>query len=102
MSTMPRLTRVFDQDDIRIMTTALDGAWNYLHSRNSELARAERAETTRRMLAKRIIAATRSERRKYSELLMSALYGIMRNTDFETNTSFHPMRARATRARTGL
>lgn|SRR5262245_15915864 len=99
---MPRFARVFDQDDIRLMATALDGAWNYLRCRGNELSRPDRAEATRRMLARRIISAARSDRRRHGELLMSALYGVIRNTDFETNDSFRPARSKPVRIWSGL
>jgi hypothetical protein len=97
---MKRPIRAFDQDDIRVMATALDGAWNYLRCRESELSHPERAEATRHMLAKRIIAAAQSERRRHGELLMSALYGVVRNMEFDPDNSFQ--RARPTRGRSGL
>jgi hypothetical protein len=99
---MSGFARVFDQDDIRLMATALDGAWNYLHCRENELSHPDRAEATRRMLARRIISAAHSGRHRYGELLMSALYGVIRNTDFETNDSFRPARARPVRTWSGL
>jgi hypothetical protein len=99
---MKRPIRVFDQDDIRVMATALDGAWNYLRCRESELSHPDVAETTRHMLAKRIIAAARSERRRHGELLMSALYGVVRNIEFDPDNSFHRSRIRPSRFRSGL
>jgi hypothetical protein len=55
------------------------------------------------MLAKRIIAAAQSERRRHGELLMSALYGVVRNTEFDPgNSSFQHTRTRSGRARSGL
>jgi hypothetical protein len=100
--TMPRFARVFDQDDIGLMASALDGAWNYLRCRENELSHPDRAEATRRMLARRIILAARSDRRRHGELLMSALYGVIRNTDFETNDSFRPARSKPMRTWSGL
>lgn len=99
---MNRSIRAFDQDDIRVMATALDGAWNYLRCRESELSHPDRAETTRRMLAKRIIAAAQAERRRHGELLMSALYGVVRNTEFDPDNSFQRTRTRPARGRSGL
>ena|SRR5262245_36905571 len=99
---MPRFTRVFDQDEIRLMATALDGAWNYLRCRGNELAQPDRAETTRSMLARRIIAAARPERRQYGELLISALSGVMRNGDFAAGEALRPLRSKATRTWSGL
>jgi hypothetical protein len=95
-------TRVFDQDDIRVMATALDGAWNYLRCRESELSHPDRAETTRHMLAKRIIAAAQSDRRRHGELLVSALYGVVRNTEFDPDNSFQRRPSRPSRFRSGL
>jgi hypothetical protein len=99
---MKRPIRAFDQDDIRVMATALDGAWNYLRCRESELSHPDRAETTRHLLAKRIIAAAQSERRRHGELLMSALYGVVRNTEFDPDNSFQRNRTRPVRGRSGL
>jgi hypothetical protein len=99
---MKRPIRAFDQEDIRVMATALDGAWNYLLCRESELSHPDREETTRQMLAQRIIAAARSERRRHGELLMSALYGVVRNTEFDPDNSLQPGRIRPSRFRSGL
>jgi hypothetical protein len=54
------------------------------------------------MLAKRIIAAARLERRKHGELLISALYGTIRNADFSGSGAFRPVRSKSTRAWSGL
>ena len=54
------------------------------------------------MLAKRIIVAAQSERRRHGELLMSALYGVVRNTEFDLDNSFQRSRTRPARARSGL
>jgi hypothetical protein len=99
---MKRPIRAFDQDDIRVMATALDGAWNYLRCRESELSHPDRAEMTRQMLAQRIIAAAQSERRRYGELLMSALYGVVRNMEFDPDNSFQRGGGRPARGRSGL
>jgi hypothetical protein len=94
--------RAFDQEDIRAMATALDGAWNYLRCRESELSHPDCAETTRRKLAKRIIAAAQGERRRYGELLISALYGVVRDTEFDPGNSFQRGRTKPARMRSGL
>jgi hypothetical protein len=74
----------FDQDDIRAMATALDGAWNYLRCRESLLSQPGKARSTRLMLATRIItAAVHDEHRQYGELLLSALKGLAPSADFE-------------------
>jgi hypothetical protein len=99
---MKKSIRAFDQEDIRVMATALDGAWNYLRCRRIELSQPDCAETTRHMLAKRIIAAAQTERPRYGELLMSALYGVVRNTEFDAYNSFRIARPRPSRLRTGL
>lgn len=99
---MKPFTRAFDQDDIRVMATALDGAWNYLRCRESDLSHPDNADRTRRMLAKRIIAAARLERRKHGELLMSALYGAIREADFSSEGALRPRRPKSTRAWSGL
>jgi hypothetical protein len=95
-------TRAFDQDDIRIMATALDGAWNYLRCRESDLSSPDNADRTRRMLAKRIIAAAGLERRRHGELLMSALYGAIREPDFSPDGTVPARRSKAARAWSGL
>lgn len=84
------------------MATALDGAWNYLRCRESDLSHPDKADRTRRMLAKRIIAAAGLERRRHGELLMSALYGAIRETDFSAAETFRPQRSKSTRAWSGL
>ncbi len=84
------------------MATALDGAWNYLRCRESELSHPDHAETTRHMLAKRIIAAAHGERRRYGELLMSALDGMVRNTEFELGNSVQHGRTKSARLHSGL
>ena len=99
---MKRPIRAFDQDDIRVMATALDGAWNYLRCRESELSHPDRAEATRHMLAKCIIAAAQGERRRHGELLMSALYGVVRNMEFDPDNSFQRAGNRPARGRSGL
>jgi hypothetical protein len=99
---MKSFTRAFDQDDIRVMATALDGAWNYLRCRESDLSHPDKADRTRRMLAKRIIAAARLERRKHGELLMSALYGAIRETDFSAGGDVRTRRPKSVRAWSGL
>jgi len=74
----------FDQDDIRAMATALDGAWNYLVCRESPLSDPDQARSTRLMLATRIMtAAVHDEYRQYGELLRSALRGFAPSSDFE-------------------
>jgi hypothetical protein len=76
------MKRTFDQEEIRLMANALDGAWNFLRCRESELADPANAHPTRMMLARRIISAARDrECNQYSELLMSALRGFAGTTE---------------------
>jgi hypothetical protein len=82
------MKRAFDQDDIRLMANALDGAWNYLRCRDNLLSHPDKAEETRLMLARRIFAAEiRDERYKYRELLSSALKDLAHKADFESPSS---------------
>jgi hypothetical protein len=54
------------------------------------------------MLARRIIAAAGLERRRHGELLMSALYGAIRDPDFSPDGTVPARRSKAARAWSGL
>jgi hypothetical protein len=92
----------FDQEDIRLMATALDGAWNYLWCRESRLSRPDRAKSTRLMLATRIVAAAVDGERRHGELLMSALRGIANSSDFEPQVAMQHGVARVARGEQDL
>jgi hypothetical protein len=82
------MKRTFDQDDIRLMANALDGAWNFLRCQGSEFAHPTKALDTRMMLAQRIMWAARHRGcDQYSELLMSALKGFAGTTELDADVA---------------
>jgi hypothetical protein len=89
------MKRKFDQDDIRLMANALDGAWNFLRCQGSEFAHPNKALATRMMLARRIMWAARHRGcDQYSELLLSALKGFDGTTELDADVA---LRREATR-----
>lgn len=74
----------FDQDDIDVMTTALDAAWNALRCNTSELVLPENAVATRALLARRIIAHARGGEMNYGRLLMHALDGLVSSDRYKS------------------
>jgi len=82
------MKRTFNQDEIRLMDNALDGAWNFLLCRGSEFAHPTKALATRLMLARRIMwAATHRGCDQYSELLISALKGFAGTTELGSDVA---------------
>jgi hypothetical protein len=94
--------RRFDQEDIRLMATALDGAWNYLRCRASALSSPDQAEITRLELARRIISARQSGTHRHGELLMSALYGVVHGIDLNDTNLFAGRMTKPAPGRSGL
>jgi hypothetical protein len=79
--------RSFGQDDIGTMTTALDAAWNVLLCSDSPFAKEPVRSGTKLLLAQRILDSAQAGEKKYGQLLMSALEGLIDTSGDSERTS---------------
>jgi hypothetical protein len=81
------LNHAFDPDDIRVLQTALEAAWNVMRLQGEMVETGEEAHATRLTLARRIVKEASHGEIRHGRLLMRALDGLIQTAGDQSAAS---------------